>query len=76
MAKKKVPTKAAKGQKGGKESARPNPFELKGTKRKFDVVGRRDKDGKKNVIQSREAAVAKVCGAPSAAAPARRESSA
>jgi hypothetical protein len=43
-----------------KHAAKPNPFELKGSKRKFDVLGKRDKDGKKNVIKSREEAVNKV----------------
>jgi hypothetical protein len=57
--KKKLPAKAAK---GGKPAAaqRANPFELKGTKRKFSVLGQRDKSDKKNVVASREAAVAKV----------------
>ena len=38
-----------------------NPFELKGSRRKFDVLGKRDKGDKKNIIQSREDAVNKVC---------------
>ena len=43
-----------------KHAAKPNPFELKGSKRKFDVMGKRDKDGKKNIIKSREEAVNKL----------------
>lgn len=62
--KKKVPLKAAKGgpQRGKQAAAAaaPNPFALKGTRRKFEVLGRREKTGKKNVLQAREAAVAKV----------------
>ncbi|WIA18434.1 hypothetical protein OEZ85_009894 [Tetradesmus obliquus] len=42
-----------------KHAAKPNPFELKGSKRKFDVMGKRDKEGKKNIIKSREEAVNK-----------------
>ena len=60
MAKKKVPLKAARSQKPGAAPPKLNPFELKGSKRKFDVLGRREKAGKKNVVQSREAAVVKV----------------
>ncbi|KIY96116.1 hypothetical protein MNEG_11848, partial [Monoraphidium neglectum] len=56
--KKKVPAKA-QAPRGGGQGAKPNPFELKGTKRKFDVLGRREKTGKKNIIQSREDAVTK-----------------
>lgn len=58
--KKRMPSKAARAPKGGEQPAKLNPFELKGTKRKFEVLGRREKTGKKNVIKSREAAVAKV----------------
>jgi hypothetical protein len=54
--KKKVPVKLQAKQ----APAKTNPFELKGSKRKFDVLGKRDKDEKKNVIKSREAASVKV----------------
>lgn len=37
-----------------------NPFELKNSKKKFDVLGKRDKQGKQNIIKSREEAVNKV----------------
>jgi hypothetical protein len=40
---------------------KPNPFELKGSKRKFDVLGRRKTGDKKNVVQARQQAVEKVC---------------
>ena len=43
------------------QAAKPNPFELKKTKKKFDVVGKRDKSGAKNVVKAREDAVNKVC---------------
>ncbi len=39
---------------------RANPFELKSSKRKFEVLGRREKQGSRNVIQSREEAVERV----------------
>jgi hypothetical protein len=38
-----------------------NPFELKGSRKKFAVLGKRDRADKKNVIKSREEAVNKVC---------------
>jgi hypothetical protein len=64
MAKKKLAPKAARGARGGasaaKSGGKTNPFELKGSRRKFEVLGRREKAGKNNVIASREAAVAKV----------------
>lgn len=42
--------------------AKPNPFELKGSKRNFSVLGKRDKTDKTNVLKSREAAQLKVRG--------------
>lgn len=43
------------------EAPKLNPFELKGSRKKFDVLGKRDKSDKKNVIKAREEAVNKVC---------------
>jgi hypothetical protein len=40
--------------------AKPNPFELKRSKRKFDVLGRKIKGDGKNVVKSREDALLKV----------------
>lgn len=57
MKKKKIMPKAVAAK---QQPPKPNPFELKGSKRKFDVVGKRDKDGKKNIIKQREEAVEKV----------------
>eukprot|EP00775_Hariotina_reticulata_P008704 gene8704-8885_t len=56
MKKKKIMPKAVAAK---QQPPKPNPFELKGSKRKFDVVGKRDKDGKKNIIKQREEAVEK-----------------
>jgi hypothetical protein len=66
MKKKKVP-RAVQAQQA---TPKVNPFELKGSKRKFDVLGKRDKGEKKNVIKSREDAVNRVsaCRAAGAAA--------
>jgi len=55
--KQKTPAKSAGKAKPAKAA---NPFELKGSKRKFEVLGRREKTGNKTIVQSREAAVAKV----------------
>jgi hypothetical protein len=57
MKKKKLMPKAVAAK---QQPPKPNPFELKGSKRKFDVLGKRDKDGKKNIIRQREEAVEKV----------------
>lgn len=44
-----------------KQAANPqNPFELKRSKRKFEVLGRRVKGDSKNVVQARQDAVNKV----------------
>lgn len=56
MKKKKLP-RAVQAQ---QHAAKLNPFELKGSRKKFDVLGKRDKGEKKNVIKSREDAVNKV----------------
>eukprot|EP00879_Flechtneria_rotunda_P030715 GHRR01033386.1.p1 GENE.GHRR01033386.1~~GHRR01033386.1.p1 ORF type:complete len:144 (+),score=57.93 GHRR01033386.1:672-1103(+) len=40
---------------------KPNPFELKGSKRKFSVLGKPDNSSTKNVTKQREEAVNKVC---------------
>lgn len=41
---------------------KPNPFELKKNKTKFEAVGRRNKGAVKNVIKARAEAVNKVRG--------------
>jgi hypothetical protein len=41
---------------------KPNPFELKKTRTKWEVVGRRIKGTTKNVVQAREEATKKVGG--------------
>lgn len=59
MAKKKggMPVKAMK----AAAPKKPNPFELKKTKTKFDVIGRRiGKNQTKNVIQARSDAINRV----------------
>jgi len=56
MKKKKAP-RAVQAQ---QQAPKVNPFELKGSRKKFDVLGKRDKGDKKNVIKSREEAVNKV----------------
>ena len=46
-------------------AVKPNPCELKRSKRKFDVLGRKIKGDCKNVVKSREEALLKVqavCG--------------
>jgi hypothetical protein len=45
------------------QSAKPNPFELKTSKSKFDVVGKRNKGSVKNVVKARQEAVNKVSSA-------------
>ena len=56
MKKRKVP-RAVQAQ---QQAPKLNPFELKGSRKKFDVLGKRDKADKKNVIKLREEAVNKV----------------
>lgn len=56
MKKKKAP-RAVQAQ---QQAPKVNPFELKGSRKKFDVLGKRDKGDKKNVIKSREEAHSKV----------------
>jgi hypothetical protein len=57
MKKKKVP-RAVQAQ---QQAPKVNPFELKGSRKKFDVLGKRDKGDKKNIIKTREEAVDRVC---------------
>lgn len=56
MKKKKVP-RAVQAQ---QHAPKLNPFELKGSRKKFDVLGKRDKKEKSNVIKSREEAYNRV----------------
>ena len=56
MKKKKVP-RAVQAQ---QQAPKLNPFELKGSRKKFDVLGKRDKKEKNNVIKSREEAYNRV----------------
>lgn len=57
MKKKKVPRAVEAKQ----QPPKLNPFELKSSRKKFDVLGKRDRQAKRNVIKSREEAVNKVC---------------
>jgi hypothetical protein len=57
MKRKKVP-RAVQAQ---QQAPKVNPFELKGSRKKFDVLGKRDKGDKKNIIKTREEAVNRVC---------------
>lgn len=57
MKRKKVVPRAVQAQ---QQAPKLNPFELKGSKKKFEILGKRDKSDKKNVIRSREEAVNKV----------------
>ncbi len=62
MAKKRPAARAAPGKKkAAVQEKAPNPFELKGSKRKFNVLGRRVKGDKKSLVQARSDAVDKVC---------------
>jgi hypothetical protein len=60
MAKPKKGLPPSKARQQHQQGAKANPFELRTTKRKFDVVGKRDKSGAKNVVKARQEAVNKV----------------
>lgn len=46
---------------GARPSSKPNPFELKSTKKmRFATIGQRNKGAKRNVVKAREEAIQKV----------------
>ena len=60
MAKKRKAAATPRAAQAAQQQAKPNPFELKRSKRKFDVLGRKIKGDGKNVVKSREDALLKV----------------
>lgn len=61
------PVKKKLGKAAASQPARkPNPFELKTAKTKFDTIGRRTKGATKNVVKARQEAITKVRCAASA----------
>lgn len=56
----KKPMPAKRGGGGGNAAPKPNPFEQTYQRKKFDMLGKKQKGGPKSIIQAREAGNNKV----------------